>query len=67
MQTSLKKLGIEIFLNQSVADVEIKENSIILKSKDTSMNWEARKAYTVGLNLEKIGIETTAQGFRARC
>ena len=70
LQTSLKKLGIEIFLNQSVADVEIKENSIILKSKDTSMNWEAnycllsvgRKAYTVGLNLEKIGIETTAQG-----
>ncbi len=73
LQNSLKKIGIKFFLSHSVAESEIKENSVILHAKDTKKNnvsWEAdycllavgRCAYTTGLDLEKIGIETNAQG-----
>ena len=73
LQNSLKKIGIEFFLSHSVVEAAAKENSVLLDAKDkqgNSINWQAdycllavgRHAYTTGLNLEKIGIETNTQG-----
>ena len=73
LQNSLEKIGIEFFLSHSVVEAKAKENSVLLYAKDkqgNNINWQAdycllavgRHAYTTGLNLENIGIETNTQG-----
>lgn len=66
---STKKLGIEFYLGHKVTSVENKGKEIVLKAEDKSgktielkgdycLVSIGRRAYTDGLGLDKIGIET---------
>lgn len=73
LQRVLGKIGMKFYLNHKVEKVEAKSNTISLKatSKDNKplelrgdycLVSVGRKAYTDGLNIEKLGINTDDRG-----
>ncbi|MEQ8339417.1 MAG: dihydrolipoyl dehydrogenase [Cyclobacteriaceae bacterium] len=73
LQKSLKKLGFEFYLSHKVTSVEKKGKTVTVKAEgkdgktvdfkgDYCLVSIGRKAYTEGLGLEKVGIETDKQG-----
>lgn len=73
LQKSLDKLGIQFKLNQRVQQVSGNADSVSVAYLDEKDEWHTetadyclmavgRKAYTEGLNLEKLGIETDRGG-----
>tara|TARA_Y100001972_G_C7667549_1_gene338049 strand:+ start:1049 stop:2443 length:1395 start_codon:yes stop_codon:yes gene_type:complete len=73
LQKSLKKLGFEFYLSHKVTSVEKKGKTVTVKAEDKdgkTVDFKGdyclvsigRKAYTEGLGLDKVGIETDKQG-----
>ncbi|MEQ9217438.1 MAG: dihydrolipoyl dehydrogenase [Cyclobacteriaceae bacterium] len=73
LQKSLKKLGFEFYLSHKVTSVEKKGKTVTVKAEgkdgktvdfkgDYCLVSIGRIAYTEGLGLEKVGIETDKQG-----
>mmetsp|Transcript_5747 Transcript_5747/g.8477 ORF Transcript_5747/g.8477 Transcript_5747/m.8477 type:complete len:280 (+) Transcript_5747:451-1290(+) len=73
LQKALKKLGFEFYLGHKVTAVEKKGKTLIVKAKakdgkeielkgDYCLVSIGRRAYTEGLGLDKVGIETDKQG-----
>ncbi len=73
LQKSLKKLGFEFHLSHKVTSVEKKAKTVTVKAEgkdgksvefkgDYCLVSIGRKAYTEGLALDKVGIETDKQG-----
>ena len=73
LQKELEKAGIQFFLSSEVTSSVIEKNGVIIKVKNNQGEQElssnvcllavGRKAFTKNLQLEKVGLKTTQQGF----
>jgi dihydrolipoamide dehydrogenase len=73
LMKSMKKLGVNFHLNHKVKEVKAAAKKVTIKADDKKgeeVSWDAdyclvsvgRKAYTEGLGLENVGLETNDRG-----